>query len=680
MVGRERMGIMKKLILLLFISSLAYGQTLTKNARVGDINDSLTTFTVTVKALISDSLSGTTLGNADSLGGSVASDYMLKADSTLYNTKYNHDTLATDVATNVTNIATNTSGVSDNADSVTAIRTNVNTNTAGILLRSTLASPTFTGTVVIPTLNVTTAFQLSGVALTASMAELNYVDGVTSAIQTQINLKALNANPTFTGEIGIGSVNVSETELGILESATLSTTELNYVDGVTSAIQTQINSITSGTTSALTDGYIYIGNVSNEPAMKAITGDIATTREGVTSISSGVILDADINASAGITATKLAGGGVNNTEFGYIGTLSSNAQTQLTANAGGIATNLSSISDIGDTNTAQRTDINTNVAGLVSTVSSTSTNTSNISGLTTLANGKIYMGNGSNVAAEVTPSGDVTMTNAGVNSITAGSIINADINASAAISATKLIDGEITDTELGYINTLSSNAQTQITTNISDIDALETLANAKFYLGNGSNVATEVTLTGDVTSTNAGVMAIASGVIVDADVNASANITATKLGTGVISNTELNYLNGTTSAIQTQIDGIVVSDTIKARGGSYSFIISAPQSSEEIPLGRRKYAYTVDSVTAVNITSSTTNEVPFNMVFNASALFASDQTVDTYSPLAINVTTWDLYTSFSDATITAGEFAHIELGTITGTPLYTEFTVFYTEN
>ena len=57
-----------------------------------------------------------------------------------------------------------------------------------------------------------------------------------------IALKAPIADPTFTGEIGIGAVNVSETELGILEGATLTTTELNYVDGVTSDIQTQLDS------------------------------------------------------------------------------------------------------------------------------------------------------------------------------------------------------------------------------------------------------------------------------------------------------------------------------------------------------------------------------------------------------------------------------------------------------
>ena len=43
-----------------------------------------------------------------------------------------------------------------------------------------------------------------------------------------------------------------------------------------------------------------------------------------------------------------------------------------------------------------------------------------------------------------------------------GVIVNADINSSASIDATKLADGTITSTELQYINTLSSNAQTQL--------------------------------------------------------------------------------------------------------------------------------------------------------------------------------------------------------------------------
>ena len=43
-------------------------------------------------------------------------------------------------------------------------------------------------------------------------------------------------------------------------------------------------------------------------------------------------------------------------------------------------------------------------------------------------------------------------------------ILDVDVNASAAIDATKIADGSVTSAEFQYINTLSSNAQTQIDT------------------------------------------------------------------------------------------------------------------------------------------------------------------------------------------------------------------------
>jgi hypothetical protein len=58
--------------------------------------------------------------------------------------------------------------------------------------KADLASPTFTGTVVLPS---TTSIG------TVSSTELGYVDGVTSAIQTQIDLKAPLADPVFTGSL-----------------------------------------------------------------------------------------------------------------------------------------------------------------------------------------------------------------------------------------------------------------------------------------------------------------------------------------------------------------------------------------------------------------------------------------------------------------------------------------------
>lgn len=57
---------------------------------------------------------------------------------------------------------------------------------------ATLASPTFTGTVTLPS---TTSIG------SVSSTELGYLDGVTSAIQTQIDAKSPLASPTFTGTV-----------------------------------------------------------------------------------------------------------------------------------------------------------------------------------------------------------------------------------------------------------------------------------------------------------------------------------------------------------------------------------------------------------------------------------------------------------------------------------------------
>lgn len=60
-----------------------------------------------------------------------------------------------------------------------------------------------------------------------------------------------------------------------------------------------------------------------------------------------------------------------------------------------------------------------------------------------------------NLTGDVTSVGNAT-------AIASGVIVNADVNTSAAIDATKLVDGTVTSAELQFINTLSSNAQTQI--------------------------------------------------------------------------------------------------------------------------------------------------------------------------------------------------------------------------
>ena len=58
--------------------------------------------------------------------------------------------------------------------------------------------------------------------------------------------------------------------------------------------------------------------------------------------------------------------------------------------------------------------------------------------LAALADGNILVGNGSNVATSVNPSGDVDISNTGAFSIASGVVVNADVNASAAIAFSKM--------------------------------------------------------------------------------------------------------------------------------------------------------------------------------------------------------------------------------------------------
>ena len=84
--------------------------------------------------------------------------------------------------------------------------------------------------------------------LTASVTELNYSDGVTSAIQTQLDGKLTDivedTTPQLGGNLDLNGNNIGDAtaaDLTKLNEVTATSTELNYVDGVTSAIQTQID-------------------------------------------------------------------------------------------------------------------------------------------------------------------------------------------------------------------------------------------------------------------------------------------------------------------------------------------------------------------------------------------------------------------------------------------------------
>jgi hypothetical protein len=98
-----------------------------------------------------------------------------------------------------------------------------------------------------------------------SNTEIQYLDGVTSAIQTQLNAKAPLASPTFTGTVTLPS----DTSIG-----DVSATEIGYVNGVSSNIQTQLDaklaSSTATSTYAALAGATFTGPVNLEEVAEKV--------------------------------------------------------------------------------------------------------------------------------------------------------------------------------------------------------------------------------------------------------------------------------------------------------------------------------------------------------------------------------------------------------------------------
>jgi len=116
--------------------------------------------------------------------------------------------------------------------------------------KAPVASPTFTGTVTGPTINASTALQIGGVAVTATAAELNIMDGVTA---TASELNIMDGVTSTTAELNIlDGVTATAAELNILDGVTSTAAELNILDGVTATTaELNYNDITTlGTSQA----------------------------------------------------------------------------------------------------------------------------------------------------------------------------------------------------------------------------------------------------------------------------------------------------------------------------------------------------------------------------------------------------------------------------------------------
>ena len=174
---------------------------------------------------------------------------------------------------------------------------------------------------------------------------------------------------------------------------------------------------------------------------------------------------------------------------------------------------------------------------------------SNVTTVGALNSGSITSGFGSidNGSSAITTTGTITYGSLSDGSITVTAFVDEDNMASdsATLIPTQQSVKAYVDSQVATANELSELTDVNIT---SPADA------SLLFYDTGTSKWIDNVVSGDITIADTGVAAISSGVIVNADINASAAIDATKIHDGTVSNTEFGYLNGVTSAIQTQLN------------------------------------------------------------------------------------------------------------------------------
>jgi hypothetical protein len=422
----------------------------------------------------------------------------------------------------------------DNLTGVVAVNTSMATKTYvdtadttltnAVALKAPLASPTFTGTVTLPlTTNIGDV----------SSTELGYVNGVTSAIQAQIDAKlassdaagtyAPKASPTFTGTVTLPATTVI---------GDISTVEIAYLANVTSDVQTQIDS-----------------KIATSSAASLYAPLISPTFSGTVTLPASTII-----------------GDVSTLELGYINGVTSGIQGQIDAKAP-----LASPTFTGT------------VTLPIGTVTSAM--------ILDEAVGEAEI-SGSAVTSAKIADAAVTTAKLADNVITSGkiadgAIVNADINAAAAIDWTKLaIASTVDSTEIGYVNGVTSAIQGQIDAKLASATAATTYA----PLASPTFTGTVTLPLGTVTSSM-----ILDGTITTGDI-ADISVTTAKIADGAITTAKLGDDSVTSGKI---VAGTIINSDINAAAAIATSKISGLDTALSLlaPLASPTFTGTVSGIT-----------------------------------------------------------------------------------
>jgi hypothetical protein len=184
----------------------------------------------------------------------------------------------------------------------------------------------------------------------------------------------------------------------------------------------------------------------------------------------------------------------------------------------------------------------------------------------------------------------------------------------------------------------------------------DTTVNVTWDSGSLSSEAITNIFIGILSKTN---NSIPTELITDAQVATGANINAAKLGTGVVDNTEFNYLNGVTSNIQTQIDAKQATIT----GGATTITSSDLTASRALESnGSGKVAVSSVTSTELGYVSGVTSGLQ-TQIDGKQATITGAATSITSSDLTSN----KALTSDGSGKVAASSVTSTELGYLSGT-------------